>query len=173
MLSIDKGARSEKIHNMIMSTKRSSILTSNMALPGIGKDTMCTIFDYLTLSLLSDNSIWNHQFTQLEACLCDREASCIWAVYPTIIIWFLPDICCHILGWWWDDVIHRQMAATTTPRGLGPSCAMRCIATINKAKSVQLLNFFTAIPHLAAVLLSKLSLIHGAYCPPPPLGSSR
>jgi hypothetical protein len=66
---------------------------------------------------------------------------------------FLCDIFYDILGWRWDVVIQWQVAASTTHRGLGTSCAMQWFGTISKAKSVGLLNFFATITNLPAVLL--------------------
>jgi hypothetical protein len=107
---------------------------SNPALLVILKETKSMVSDDFKVSLLSDSPLLKLAFKFLEACVCGRDASWIWAPRLTIIIQFLPDILNQILAWRCVDVIQMKVAAATTHRCLGTISAVALLATINDAK---------------------------------------
>ena len=124
MLPIGQRACSGRIHNVIMLPKRSHILISNKPLLMIGKETKTTVPDDIKISLWSDKPSFKLLFNILEADFRSQEASWIWVPRLSIIIQFLSNIVDHILGWRWEDVLPKKVAATTTHRYLGTSCAI-------------------------------------------------
>jgi len=122
------------IQNVIMVTLPSDILISNNALVVIGKETRSTVLDDFMVSLMPENPPLKLPWQLLEACFGHQESAWIWAVRLGSNIQLLPNIVDHILGCRWEPVILGKVAAVTTQRCLGTSCAVGLLATINDAK---------------------------------------
>jgi len=113
MLAIGQRACSGRIYNVIVLVQPSHIVIGNNAFLLIGKEIKSAVLDDFKVTLLSDNPPLKLSVELLEACFHHQEASWIWVLHLSIIIWLLSNIVDHILSWRWEEMIQTKIAAAT------------------------------------------------------------
>lgn len=170
-LSIGQRANGGRIHNVIVPTYPSHIITSNNPSFKIGNEMKRIVSDGFEVLLPPDIPSLILSFGLVEPCVRFREAFQFGCHVAASSLDSSPDIIDHMPSWRCENVILRKVPAVTTHRSLGPRSAVGLLAMIHDAKRVGLSNSIAPFTQPAAVSLLQTWATTHACGPQSPLGS--